>query len=754
MNQGAVENDEFIDLFTSRMEYEYEYGKKLTALPEVHSPLKAGFDKDDGASLKNAFKGLALEMSNEGESHLQIALNIKDMVIEPFFKWSKEHKQRIDYSETILKNSLKVYKNKLKAVEKIQKKYFNKCRTLESIKSGMTEEEITKELNSVNLSDSETQNSKSNASEGDENQTDEYEALVVLGGIEYGKIGLKELLRSMLTEVPQGSFKVAILGVYEHVSTGSSIVSYLQQTLGITNIDKCERFGKDLIANGFLRHVNGVGSNFVNSGAFQYQWKATAFQIAELPMTEKRENGEEDEDSNNRKVSNYIDELKNAISYEEPSLKKIDRDVKTLDESYKKEVAKLDKIRCDLEELIVDHLSFMEKCELDRLRALKKVLLDFSASISNKLSNIKASIDKIMIYEETINPTGDLLFLLQNYRTGPFVPNVILYDNYYDSFKDQIFGVDLETRCKNDNKTVPIIISSILSYMDNTYPDLPNDDVRTKIWLIPVRLQSTHALRAEIEKVGSNGLTSEFFSKFAPEVVTSALKLYLLELPDSVVPNALYDLIKSIYNQYGGESETQERITGLTNVLKNLDRSNLSSLNAICTHFTRLIKIIQENKNETESNNLATTFQNDISQEFSNCILRPRYQNNLSLSDKHNFRFFHDLLANKTEIFKNLKPTGSLRKNKPTIGHVDSQFTRADQLSRQTSKLHSRLQQAVRTGSKRVTSDGKSSHENDHVRNLTPQVNTKQISPNGHSESNGATGKVQETSAENPIVIE
>ncbi len=722
------------------MDYEFDYGKKLSALPDIHSPMKGGFDKDDGASLKNAFKGLALEMGNEGDSHLQIALNIKEMVIDPFSKWSQEHKQRIDYSEKILKSSLKVYKNKLKAVEKIQKKYFNKCRTLESIKSGMTEEEITKELNSIDLTDSQEQKGKSNPSDAD---GEEYEPLVVLGGVEYGKIGLKELIRSMLTEIPQGSFKVAILGVYEHVSTGSSIVSFLQQQLGITNIDKCERFGKDLITNGFIRHVNGVGSNFVNSSTFQYQWKSTAFQIADLPI-KKNEADDDDENLNNRKVSNYIDELKNAISYEETSLKKVDNDVKELDAAYKIEVAKLDKIRCDLEELIVDHLSFMEKCELDRLRALKKVLLDFSASISNKLSNIKAIIDKIMIYEETINPTGDLMFLLQNYRTGSFVPNVVLYDNYYDSFKDQIFGVDLETRCKNDNKTVPVIISSILSYMDNIYPELPNDDVRTKIWLIPVRLQSTHALRSEIEKLGSTGLTPEFFKMFEPEVIASVLKLYLLELPDSVVPNGLYDLIRSIYNQYGSESESKERINGITNVLKNLDRSNLSTLNAICTHFTRLIKILLENKNENESNGLASSFQNGISQEFSNCILRPRYQNNLSLSDKHSFRFFHDLLEHKAEIFKNLKPTGSIKKNKSVLGGVEERITRSEQLSRQSSKLQSRLQQAVRTGSRRVSNEAKS-NETDHVRNLTPQ-NDNEKENNNHSEG--------QSNAENPIVIE
>jgi hypothetical protein len=659
------------------MEFEIDYGQRLSLLPDNHQPNKQGFDRDDGASLKNAFKGITEQMAKEGETHLTIGSNIRQMVIDPFSKWSADHRERVNYSQDILKNSLKVYNNKFRLVVRIQKKYFTKCRTFESLKHGKTDEEVLAELS---LND-----------ENDANEDD----CVTIGSKKYSKSELKELLIHLLTGIPQSQVKVPILGTYERVSTGSQIAAYLQQKLKISNLDQCEQFGTDLIANGYLRKVNtSVGStigqsNFVNSGSFNYQWKELAYHIAQLPLR-KNEDGSlvEGDYSSGNKVTSYIDDLKS--SFEEPSLKKLNKEVKDLDEMYQIEVRKLDKIRCDLEELIVDHLTFMEKCELDRLRALKKVILDFSACISNNITSIKSSIDEILVYEETILPDKDLLFLLQNYRTGPFSPQVVLYDNYYDSHKKQIFGVDLETRCKNDNKTVPIIVSSILSYMDSVYPELPDDDVRTKTWLIPVRLQSTHALRTEIEKVGNEGLIPEFWSQHPPEVIASVLKIYLLELPDSIVSNSLYDVIKLIYANHGGDDNTEQRIIGISNVLRDLERSQLATLNVVCTHFQRLISILSES---TEASSLAASFQDGISQEFSSCILRPKHHTNVTLSDRHTFRFVHDLLTHKKDVMKLVKRSSSL--NSPSVEN--------NMIKRKDSTLQSRLQQAVSSGDRKVS---------------------------------------------------
>lgn len=128
----------------------------------------------------------------------------------------------------------------------------------------------------------------------------------------------------------------------------------------------------------------------------------------------------------------------------------------------------------------------MERCELDRLKAIKAVILDFSGAISNAIPSLQSTVDNMMLYQETVQPAGDLRYLLENYRTGAFAPRVQVYDNYYNTVDgesslefanfhlhmltcttEETFGVDLEARARADRKRVPIIVTTILTFLDN-----------------------------------------------------------------------------------------------------------------------------------------------------------------------------------------------------------------------------------------------------------------------------------------------
>ncbi|ONH68345.1 Rho-GTPase-activating protein RGD2 [Cyberlindnera fabianii] len=303
------------------------------------------------------------------------------MVVDPFSKWSEEHRQRVEYSEEVLTSSFEVYKNKLKYVEKVQKKYFKQVSYFESMKQGLSEEELLKEMS---IEDDDKDPDQENIS--DSWQSLEHMIIVVL--VLKLDLGYKRNLK-LLTWI------------------------------------NVKRLVQDLIINGYFEEI---GVQWVQQQVVLFvilvhliiNGKKLAYHAANIPLRKDMDGSlvEGDYNSNDGKVSGYLDDLKS--SWEKPTLKKVDKQLKALDSMYQNEVKRLDKIRCDLEELIVDHLSFMEKCELDRMRALKKVILDFAASISNNITSIKATIDKILVYEETISPDKDLLFLLQNYRTGPF----------------------------------------------------------------------------------------------------------------------------------------------------------------------------------------------------------------------------------------------------------------------------------------------------------------------------------------------
>ena len=100
-----------------------------------------------------------------------------------------------------------------------------------------------------------------------------------------------------------------------------------------------------------------------------------------------------------------------------------------------------------------------------------------------------------LLFQETVQPLSDLRYLLENYRTGQFVPKVTVYENYYNQVDEQSFGVDIEARAKADRKRVPLLITTILTFLDSHYPDLEGDEARRSIWTVDVPLGATHHLR-------------------------------------------------------------------------------------------------------------------------------------------------------------------------------------------------------------------------------------------------------------------
>jgi hypothetical protein len=256
---------------------------------------------------------------------------------------------------------------------------------------------------------------------------------------------MKKILTHMLENIKISETKVPILGTYQNVSLGSAITDYIQKHMSATNIAHAEKIGQDLVDNGFLRLVGNVGSTFANSSRMYYQWRPKVFTIT--GMIEKKQPtrvmslgplgplGPDGVDTPVGAVGEYLagwNPLNNPYPNETAS-EKLRREAREADERYKASVRKLDALRCNLEEAMVDHLKFMERCELDRLKAIKSVILDFSGAISNVIPSLQSTVDNMMLFQETVQPLGDLRYLLENYRTGQFVPRVQTYENYYNN---------------------------------------------------------------------------------------------------------------------------------------------------------------------------------------------------------------------------------------------------------------------------------------------------------------------------------
>jgi hypothetical protein len=477
-----------------------------------------------------------MNMEDAGKNHRKIAQNIRDLVVNPFSRWCDAHESRIQDSQDELQSRIKAHDRQAEAIKKLRSNYFNKCRLVEDIeeenKLGFQDPETSPKANipEIKVSENKEENPPASLLEEDD---EPYE----IGDDVYQPEQVKKILAHMLSTVKLGETKVPILGTYQNTSAGSDIVEYLQKNMGTSSISYAERIGQDLITCGFLRLVGNVGSTFANSSKMSYQWRPKAFRLAGVP--EKKQSlsrtfslpADAVESPVVGTVSEYLEKwnVLNTSNPNETPAQRMQREARESDEKYKAGVRKLDEMRCELEEAILLHLKFLERCELDRLKAIKTVILDFSGTISNVIPSLQATVDNMMLFQETVQPLGDLRYLLESYRTGSFVPRVVVYENYYNRVDEQTFGVDLEARARADKKRVPIVVTTILTYLDHHYPDLEGDESRRGVWLVDVPLAQTHKLRSRVND--GKSVSSEVLAEFDIPTVASLLKLYLLELP-------------------------------------------------------------------------------------------------------------------------------------------------------------------------------------------------------------------------------
>jgi hypothetical protein len=472
-------------------------------------------------------------MEEAARNHRKIASSIRELVVNPFTRWCDAHESRVQSSQDELQSRIKHHDRQADSVRKLRSNYFNKCRLVEDI-----EEENKLAFQDLSAGESSpTPKPPIPQIKVHEKDDDEDEPLEI-GDEIYQPEQVKKILSHMLQTIKLGETKVPILGTYQNTSSGAEVVEYFQQHLGATSVSHAERVGQDLVSHGFLRLVGNVGSTFANSSKMFYQWRPKAFQWTGIPEKKlplgRSFSMASTADTMDSPVVGTVTEylagwnLVNSHPNETPA-DRLRREASEADQRYKAAVRKLDLLRCELEEAMVEHLRFMERCELDRLKAIKAVILDFSGAIGNVIPSLQSTVDKMLLYQETVQPLGDLRYLLENYRTGGFSPKVQVYDNYYNSADEQTFGVDLEARARADKKRVPNVITTILTFLDSHYPDMEGDEARRGVWLVDVPLPVIHRLRNEINT--GKAVPPEVLERYEIPIVASVLKLYLLELP-------------------------------------------------------------------------------------------------------------------------------------------------------------------------------------------------------------------------------
>ncbi len=560
-----------------------------------------------------------------------------------------------------------------------------------------------------------------------------------IGKLLYYPPQLHILFQRLLLNIPRNDYKLPLIGTYPNVSTGADISNWLRKNVGsLSSLAKTEKFGQDLINLGYLRLVGAVGNKFTDTADSRYQWQSSAFKVGKLEDGQEKKTDGSDAGSDvvgmsrastllesfvkrrtttssneptspsSHSISTRVptttvngtnisvfDKISNSLRGTLPGESYSDKLIREMHDSdtfYQTQISQLNFRRQDLEESILSHFQYMEKCEISRLEAIKTVMQQIMLIIKNQTPLLHNAYEIMGEPIPLVNNKLGFESLIKTYGLGFYSPRKATYINYYNSSKQnlEIFGVELGSLTKGRDPPIPEFLITLLEYLEEL--ESKSEISFAEIWKTYISeksLQKVHNLENKtVNSIKENdGIfePSKVFKEVKLHLIVGILELYLLELPDSLIPFTLYDKIKSIYESDDVKviDEVEKRQV-LAKTLAQLPWSNLATLNTIIAHLNKVFglrdtkgkskakaeegeKKEDDSKNDDDDDifsiNLIEVFSKQT--QFGHFIMRPRIingdsvVNGLNIKERVLIPLLTDLLTFGDSLFRPLLETAS-----------------------------------------------------------------------------------------------
>ncbi|KAG9037564.1 hypothetical protein FRB95_005146 [Tulasnella sp. JGI-2019a] len=510
---------------------------------------------------------------------------------------------------------------------------------------------------------------------------------IVLGGVTLAASEVSALLFKAQSEMTVRNVKVTLFGEYDHCFSGEEFVVWLKMSVdGFKgSLDLAEEAARTLTEEyQALRRIGELGNKFDNSPSVFYQFRPKAFNLqASLQRPSQDDavlispagsNFSETVASSVKRSNTVFSSIVKAVqtatagdpSTELPHIK-ARRLAEEADATYRKAARNLDQHRCALEERIEETLKVLQRWEMDRLNAIKTVLLQYKGMTSAVHEPLSAINERSSLLISSFIPESDVKALIERYRTGPFRPDPKIYESITHEM-DTSFGIDLrkwagegafqpirsigsvdEMHFDLAREDLPPVLTGLLEALRSAYGKLPTDDQRRKTWIYEVPLVPVHQLRATLNTLPMDmPVAQDIFSKCDTPVLASAVKLWLLELNPPVGMWEGWEEVKKVYRSVGADTELEgdkekEHIEELKGILAKLPVIHLKVLDAVVTHLKTLI----DTTTTPESNDMYIT---KLSMSMGRSILRPRQETSMSIQSNHAHRFFADLIRHHEDL--------------------------------------------------------------------------------------------------------
>ena len=388
---------------------------------------------------------------------------------------------------------------------------------------------------------------------------------MLLAGLSLSPAAVSELLSRASTELKLQTISIPIVGEYQ-CFTGEEFVAWLNvnvQGFGGSS-ERAEEAARELTErDGLLRRIGDIGNAFEPVDDAFYQFRPKAFELGKHDAPQSPTKLSPVAGNLIKRSNNFLNVVTKALAANpdsEPPHVRARLDADAADREYRISVRKLDRQRLGLEERIEDTLKLLQRWEVERLHAVKAVLLQFHGTLSNLPRALEAPLERSASHIAAYLPDSDLSALIERYRTGPFRPRPQVYESVAHDDSDVLFGIDLRRWSEGGWDTlhgetqnrplIPPVLTALLDGLQQAYPKLPNDDrefclpcfqqdakrcsigsERRKAWIYEVPLTAVHHLRESLNAVPpEQPIPADIMTNYDPPVLASAVKLWLLEL--------------------------------------------------------------------------------------------------------------------------------------------------------------------------------------------------------------------------------
>ncbi|KAJ1726452.1 Rho-GTPase-activating protein 8 [Coemansia biformis] len=592
LEQGSVECDELLAFFRERAAIEEAYASSLQQLA-ARKLSAGGFGRDEGATLKTAYRGLLTECVMLAEAHTDLAVELQSSVIVPLRNFASEHRARVHASWKMVDDTIRRATSDLAQVDRNHRAYAQKASAAEQMRpdeepeiplSAELEVKTRPSMAAASVESADALSAKSTEDGADADVARQRQQLaggadaavlspvhgelgpasIVLGNVALTRHEFHVMLQRMQTEVPQHDVKFGILGTFRGLISGESLAGWwcINYPTVVRSEADALAVGQSMMSQGYLRFM-GRGSQFQSRSNAYYQWKRPALEFQ----------SDEESDSDNEPLTSRRAQLGSHTSYE-----RAQRAADEAGQVYRDSVARAELVRTGLEEQLTNYLETMEVWELNRLMSVKSMLGEY-ARINKRPVEAELGIgDRLEVYEESIKPQQDIQWGIENYGTGRFTPRPILFHPFGRSAAEfQVFGVALDEQLLVSHKDIPLMPAKALSLIRKSACEMAPED-RYRIWTARVLLNHIHELRNAVNK--SPQVTLRQLRAFDLPTVASVLILYLLELPQPLCPEELHGPLRAVYSSRSEKNST-ETLKTLRTLLEGTSYAHLKTMQTL-----------------------------------------------------------------------------------------------------------------------------------------------------------------------------